>query len=118
MKRALSMFGLLAVLVATIGLATKAADRTWTGWISDSHCGAKGMSADHKACAETCVKTKGASWVFVSAKTKKVFAIKNQDAVDPDAALGHPVKLTGHLEADGSLHVASIAAAPAPAGGL
>jgi hypothetical protein len=106
------------VLVATVGLSTIAADKTmtWTGWISDSHCGAKGMSADHKACAETCVKTKGASWVFVSAKTKKVIAISNQDAVDPDAALGHEVKLTGTLAADGSVHVDKIAAVPmAPA---
>jgi len=119
MKRALSMFGLLAVLVAIVGLSTVAADKTmtWTGWISDSHCGAKGMSADHKTCAETCIKTKGASWVFVSAKTKKVYAINNQDSVDPDAALGHPVRVTGHLESDGSLHVDKIAEAPAPNSG-
>jgi hypothetical protein len=117
MKSVLSMFGLLAVLVATIGLSTVAADKTmtWTGWISDSHCGAKGMSADHAACAQTCVKTKGASWVFVSSKTKKVYAINNQDAVDADAALGHAVKVTGHLESDGTLHVDKIAAAAAAA---
>jgi hypothetical protein len=111
MKRAISMCGLLAVMLATISLATFAENKTmtWTGWISDSHCGAKGMSADHKACAETCVKTKGASWVFVNAKTKKVLSIKNQDAVNADEDLGAAVKVTGHVTEDGSIQVDSIA---------
>lgn len=113
MKKAISMFGLLAVLLATISLASFADDKasSWTGWISDSHCGAKGMSAAHKACAETCVKTNGASWVFVNGKDSKVIAIKNQDAVNPDKDLGQQVTVTGTLNADGSLQVTSIAAA-------
>jgi hypothetical protein len=113
MKRMIGTFGLLALLFATLSLATTADNKTmtWTGWISDSHCGAKGMSADHKACAETCVKTKGASWVFVSAKSKKVLNIKNQDAVNADEDLGAPVKVTGHVTDDGSIQVDSIAKA-------
>jgi len=113
MRKAISMFGLLEVLLATIGLASRADEKsmTWTGWISDSHCGAKGMNAAHKACASTCVTKNGASWVFVDGKDSKVIAIKNQDAVKPDEALGHPVTVTGHMNADGSLQVASIAAA-------
>lgn len=113
MKRAISMCSVLAVMLAAISLATFAENKTmtWTGWISDSHCGAKGMSADHKACAETCVKTKGASWVFVSAKTKKVLSIKNQDAVKADEDLGHTVKLTGHVDESGAIQVDSIAKA-------
>jgi len=110
MKRALSMFGLLAALVATLSLAkvTIAKDMTWTGWISDSGCGAKGANAAHKACAEKCVKEKGASYVFVDSKTKKVYAIHNQDAIT-EANLGQEVKVTGMKESDGSLHVNSIA---------
>lgn len=110
MKRAVSMCSLLALMLAAISLATFAENKTmtWTGWISDSHCGAKGMSADHKACAETCVKTKGASWVFVSAKSKKVLSIKNQDAVNADEDLGGAVKVTGHVTEDGSIQVDSI----------
>ena len=113
MKRAISMCSLLAVMLAAISLATFAENKTmtWTGWISDSHCGAKGMSADHKACAETCVKTKGASWVFVNSKTKAVLSIKNQDAVNADEDLGAAVKLTGHVTEDGSIQVDSIAKA-------
>lgn len=112
MKRVVTMLGMLVALLVTVSLSSLGAAKTmtWTGWISDSHCGAKGMSAGHKACAETCVKTKGASWVFVNAKTKKVLAIKNQDSVNPDSALGHEVKLTGHLEANGSLQVDKITA--------
>jgi len=103
MRKAISMFGLLALLFAAIGIsgaATTASAKTmtWTGWISDSHCGAKGMSADHKACAETCVKTKNAKWVFVNNATKHVIPIANQDSIVPDDALGHPVKVTGHID--------------------
>jgi hypothetical protein len=108
MKRAISMFGLLAALFAVISLASYAADTTMTGWISDSHCGAKGMSAGHKACAETCVKTNGAKWVFVDAKDSKVYPITNQDAVSPDADLGHEVTVKAAMNDDGSLKVASI----------
>ena len=113
MKKAISMFGLLAVLLATIGLSSRADEKsmTWTGWISDSHCGAKGTNAAHKACASTCVTKNNASWVFVNGKDNKVIAIKNQDAVKPDEALGHPVTVTGHMNADGSLQVDSIAEA-------
>jgi hypothetical protein len=110
MKKAIGMFGLLAVLFATLSLATIADSKTatWTGWISDDHCGAKGMSADHKACATTCIKN-GSKYVFVNSADKKVLAIKNQDAVKGEANLGQEVKLTGHVNEDGSLQVDNIA---------
>lgn len=117
MKKVLSLLGLLAILFAAPALSTAAQDMnhektmTWTGWISDSACAAKGMSADHKACATKCVKEKGASWVFVDAKSKKVLKIHNQDVVDPEKNLGQEVKVTGHVMDDGALHVDSIAPA-------
>src|SRR6516225_7257764 len=79
MKRAISTFGLLAALLAVISLASYAADSSMSGWISDSHCGAKGMNAGHKTCAETCVKQNHASWVFVDSKDSKIYPIANQD---------------------------------------
>jgi hypothetical protein len=108
MKKAISMFGLLALLFTAISIAsvssTKADDaKTWTGWISDAHCGAKGMSAEHKSCAQTCVKN-GSKWVFVNGADKKVIPIANQDAIHADDALGHQVKVTGHI-ADGALTI-------------
>ncbi|HKV03973.1 MAG TPA: hypothetical protein VJO53_02575 [Candidatus Acidoferrales bacterium] len=111
MKRAISMFGLLAMLAATISLATAAENKTmtWTGWISDDHCGAKGMSAEHVACAKTCVTKNGSKWVFVNGADKKVIAIHNQDAVSAEKNLGQEVTVTGHLMEDGSVHVDSIA---------
>jgi hypothetical protein len=108
MKRAISTFGLLAALFAVISLASYAADTSMTGWISDSHCGAKGMSADHKSCAETCIKTRNATWVFVDAKDKKVYPITNQDSVNADGDLGHEVTVKGSTTDDGSLKVDSI----------
>jgi hypothetical protein len=111
MRKIVNVLAVLAMVCAMVTIV-KAEDKTmtWTGWISDSHCGAKGMSADHKACAEKCVKEKGASYVFVDEKTKAVFNIHNQDAVKGDD-LGMEVKLTGHKMDDGALHVDSIAAA-------
>jgi hypothetical protein len=115
MKKALSTFGLFAMLLATLSLATPALAQgtkpmskamTMTGWISDSNCGAKGASADHKACAEKCIK-QGAKWVFVDSKTKMVDKISNQSAIS-DADLGHEVKVTGYKTKTGLLHVESV----------
>jgi hypothetical protein len=111
MRKAVTTFAVLAMLFCTVSLQTVADDKTmsWTGWISDSHCGAKGMSADHKACAQTCVKTKGASYVFVNGADKKVINIHNQDSIDADKDLGTEVKVTGHMMDDGSVVVDKIA---------
>jgi hypothetical protein len=112
MIKSFSVFGLLAMLFATLSLAAPARAQgmktmTWTGWISDSSCGAKGANAEHKACAMKCVKEKGASYVFVNTKSKKVLPIHNQDAVT-EANLGQELKVTGHMMDDGSVHIDSI----------
>jgi hypothetical protein len=112
MKRAISVFGLAAVLLVTLSLASRAQDNAaWTGWISDSNCGAKGMNAHHKACAETCVKTNGASWVFVDSKDSRVYPIKNQGMINADTHLGHQVTVQGRVNNDGTLSVDVIGAA-------
>ncbi len=98
-----------AALPFTMGSASSASVKShaWTGWISDSYCGTKGMSANHKDCAVRCVKEKGASYVFVNSRTKKVYAIQNQGAVI-DLDLGTEVTLTGTLNSDGSMKAYSI----------
>lgn len=111
MRKVMPVLAVLALALSMVGFAS--ADektQTWTGWISDDHCGAKGMSADHKACAEKCVKEKSAAYVFVDTKTKTVHKIHNQDAVTA-TSIGEEVKLTGHVMDDGQIHVDSIAAA-------
>lgn len=110
----LAVVALVAMLLAPLSLSAaqdQPATQTWTGWISDSGCGTKGMSAGHRECAIKCVQQKGAKWVFVNSENKAVLAIRNQDAVNPDANLGSEVKVTGHVMEDGSLHVDSIAPA-------
>jgi hypothetical protein len=75
-----------AVLFAAVSMAA-----TWTGWISDEHCGAKGANAEHAACAKTCIKG-GMKPVFVT-DSGQVFKIKNPEIVAPHA--GDRVVLTG-----------------------
>ena len=107
MKRIFAIAGFAATLLLAFSL-TAFAD-TWTGWISDSGCAAKGAAAAHKDCAVKCVKEKGAKWVFVNSADKKVYAIHNQDAVS-DSNVGMQVKVSGSLE-DNAIHVDSITAA-------
>jgi hypothetical protein len=113
MKKLMNILGIAAVLLFATGMAStaNAKSHSWTGWISDSSCGAKGANAGAKDCTMKCVKEHGASYVFVDSKTQKVVAIHNQDAVNPDEALGHEVTVTGSLEKDGSINVEKIAAA-------
>jgi hypothetical protein len=71
---------------------------TWTGTISDEHCGAKHLDASEKsmACAQKCVKG-GAAPVFVTSDGK-VLKIANADTVTEH--VGHKVQLTGELKDD------------------
>lgn len=113
MKKLLSTLAAVAVVLFVFNLyaADQQQSQSWTGWISDSSCAAKGTSAAHKDCAIKCVKEKGASWVFVNSADKKVLPIHNQDAINQDTDLGTQVKVTGQIEKDGSLHVQSISPA-------
>jgi len=109
MRKLLNTLAITVALLLAVGVSAKA--DSWTGWISDSGCGAKGTSAEHKACALKCVKG-GAKYVFVNSETKDVVPIHNQDAVKEDN-VGMEVKVTGSLTDDKSIHVDSIE----PAGG-
>ena len=108
MKKMIVLFALLTLTVAALaGAGTKG---SWTGWVTDEHCGAKGASADHKACAEKCV-TKGSKLVFYNSADKKIYGLDKQDVAK--ANLGQEVKVTGELDGK-SIKVESIA--PAGAG--
>ena len=108
-KTIVVLFTLLALTVASLAGAA-ATKGTWTGWVTDEHCGAKGASADHKACAEKCIKN-GGKLVFYNSADKKIYALDNQDLAKQN--LGHEVKVTGEAEGK-SIKVASIE--PAGAG--
>jgi len=106
MKKMIVLFALLALTVAALAGAA-ATKGSWTGWVTDEHCGAKGASADHKACAEKCV-TKGSKLVFYNNADKKIYGLDKQDVAK--ANLGHEVKVTGELDGK-NIKVDSIAAA-------
>jgi hypothetical protein len=96
--------------------SASAAEKTLTGKISDSMCGAshakmleghkkqgevskevKSQEADRE-CTLACVKA-GGKYVFVS--QGKVYEIQNQDDPSLNEHAGHTVKLTGEMSSDG-----------------
>jgi hypothetical protein len=94
----------LALTLCTAVL-TLGADGSWTGYISDSACGAKGANDKHAECAAKCVKEKGAKYVFVNDADHKVYAIDAQDKVAAHA--GHHVTVKGNVDGD-NLKLASL----------
>lgn len=101
MKKALVILALAALLVP----AFAAAD-SWTGWITDDHCGAKGAKAEHASCAKKCLD-QGGKLVFFNSADQKLYDLDNQKLAEEH--LGHEVVVTG--TADGtSIKVESIAA--------
>jgi len=98
---------LLAGIVLTLCAAALvfAATGTWTGYISDSMCGAKGANPNHADCTTQCVKEHGAKYVFVNDGDQKVYVIDAQDKAAPHA--GHHVTVKGTIDGD-NLKLASI----------
>jgi hypothetical protein len=92
MRRVAKVMGFLLIL--SVFALTAVADE-WTGYISDSKCGAKGAKDEHAECAAKCVKG-GASPVFVT--DGKVYKI--DDASKVQDHIGHKVTITGELKGD------------------
>lgn len=95
---------MLIAVVALAGVASRAAEQTWTGQISDSLCGAKHEEAAEgqgkmpdRDCTLACVRG-GSTFVLVS--DGNVFQIANQDLADLKAHAGHRVTVTGELKGD------------------
>ena len=108
-----TLFGIVGVLLA--GSVTFAAETTWTGVISDSHCGAIHRSdVEHggkitareciigqvgNAAIPGCVSTQhGATFVLVVGD--KVYNITNQDFAGLRVHAADTVKMTGTLRGD------------------
>ena len=91
---------LAAGLTLALGTAflTLAGDGSWTGYISDSACGAKGANEKHAACAAKCVNEKGAKYVFVNDADHKIYNIDDQKTVAAHA--GHHVVVKGSISGD------------------
>ncbi|MDP4283220.1 MAG: hypothetical protein Q8891_02260 [Bacteroidota bacterium] len=86
---------LLVMVFSFTAFAGTGGKGTWTGYISDAHCGAKGNNAGHAACAKKCVK-EGYAPVFVVGD--KVYAISNPEKVDN--FIGDKVTIKGTITDD------------------
>lgn len=106
MKKTIVLFALLALTLAALAGAA-VTKGSWTGWVTDEHCGAKGASADHKACAEKCAG-RGGKLVFYNNEDKKIYGLDKQDVAKSN--LGQEVKVTGELDGK-TIKVESIAPA-------
>src|SRR3954452_214042 len=94
MKKMIVLFALLTLTLAALAGAA-GTKGTWTGWVTDEHCGAKGASADHRACAEKCL-TQGGKLVFYNTGDKKIYSLDKQDVAKEN--LGHEVQVTGEVD--------------------
>lgn len=101
----LFLFVTALALAAGGGLgATRGAEQTWKGTITDSMCGVKhsadkhgDKAADHEACVKRCIE-RGGEYVFVSGD--KVHSIANQNFAALKEHAGHEVMLTGEVKGD------------------
>jgi hypothetical protein len=84
--------------------SASSSEGSWTGWVTDSVCGAKGAKASHTDCAAKCVKEKGAKWALYNSADQKVYILDPQDGAAEHAA--HHVKVKGTLDGD-TIHVSS-----------
>jgi hypothetical protein len=102
-------FAAVIVVVLFAGALAIAGDGSWTGYITDSKCGAKAAHEGAAECTVKCVK-EGAKYVFVNDSDKKIYTIDEQEKVSAHA--GHHVTVKGSVEGD-NLKLTSIDMAPA-----
>ncbi len=96
-KRFLFLAAALVIASAfTVQADKKAGD--WTGWITDSHCGANGGKAGHGDCAKKCVKDQNAKYALYNPTDKKVYQLDAQDKAAAHAGLH--VKVSGSADGD------------------
>ena len=110
MSKRLLICGVALIFVAGLSLAAdKGKEGSWTGWVTDSMCQAKGDNAKHADCATKCVKEHGAKYALYDPTDKKVYVLDPQDKAAAHA--GHNVKVKGTVEGD-TIKVTSITMAP------
>jgi hypothetical protein len=112
MKNAISrvLLAALVVSLASFAYAGDAVEGSWTGFVTDTDCGAKGAKADHAACAAKCVKEHGAKYALYTPADKQVWVLSNQDEAAKMA--GQEVTVKGKADKEKmSIEVASMEAA-------
>lgn len=83
----------------------KAEENAYVGWVTDTHCGAKGNNPGHADCAKLCVKSRDAKFALYTPADGKVYVLEPQSKAGEHAA--HHVKVKGTLDGN-TLKVASI----------
>ena len=113
MTKRLLICSLALVLVAGFSFAKPSdnKDGSWTGWVTDSMCGAKGASAKHADCAKKCVDGGHGKYALYNPADKKVYSLDPQEKLAEHA--GHFVKVTGTVEGE-TIKVKSVEMAPEP----
>ena len=107
-KKALSLLAVVAVAVVIAIPAFSDAGKagSWTGFITDSHCGKRGAAKEHTAeCVEKCVKGGDKAQILNDADGK-TYTIDGWDKVK--GLMGAKVTVKGSLdEKTGTIKVAS-----------
>ena len=94
---ALAALPLLADHHASEGTASAG---SWTGYFTDSHCGAKGASAKHtKECVSKCLAD-GGKLVFYNSGDQKLYNLDEKGAKMGLDHIGKEVKVTGSVAGD------------------
>lgn len=97
MKKLLLVCLALCVVFFGVSMVWAADSETVKGWVSDTKCGAKGMSTAHAACAKKCAAA-GEKLALVTDKDKQVLAVTNPDVLAGHE--GHHVEVKGELSGD------------------
>lgn len=108
---------IFAFLLVSVAIPSAAQEQSWTGFVTDTHCGTncqvtKNMTPDLH-CIRECVR-KGSKYGLWSGN--KVYVLEPQDRAAKFAAKN--VRVSGRLDGD-TIHLDAIepVATPAPAGG-
>jgi hypothetical protein len=110
MKRRIIVGMCALVLAAALGAAAQK-EGNWTGWVTDTHCGAKGDNEGHAACCKKCVESLNAKYALYDPTSKKVYTLEPQDKAKNLA--GKFVKVSGTVSGE-TITVKSIEATAPP----
>jgi len=98
---------LCAAVLLAAGWAAASQEGSWSGVITDTHCGKRDTHT--AACVNVCVKEKGARYALASAENGKLYILEPQEKA---ASLANEnVKVTGTLEGD-TIQMKTIEKAP------
>ena len=105
-RRLLSLVA-AALLVASFVAAANATPGTWTGYVTDTHCGRKGAVKDHTvACVEKCMKG-GSKAQILNEADDVIYDLDSFDKVK--GLMGNKVTIKGTL--DSATHTITVESA-------